>query len=147
MKLRDANFQVCENNSFAYPPSCILPSFSKNASRLLPPKRLWKCASKIYFGRYKQRVVLLVIYLFNYDSLRQLASFWMWHLRFFWVRFLSNKLEFIAIQRLQKHFFLSLCLLVYTFWNFLMESEFFSIIVIILFYFILTSVWNSHFRQ
>ena len=29
--------------SFTYLPSCILPSFSKNASRLLLPKRLWNC--------------------------------------------------------------------------------------------------------
>ena len=68
MKLRDANLQVYEKNSFTYPPSCILPLFSKNASRLLLPKRLLKCASKISFWKYKQKVVLLVIYLFNYDS-------------------------------------------------------------------------------
>ena len=40
----------------------------KNVSRLLLPKRLLKCASKISFRKYKQRVVLLVIYLFNNDS-------------------------------------------------------------------------------
>ena len=31
MKLRDASLQVYEKNSFTYPPSCILPSFSRNA--------------------------------------------------------------------------------------------------------------------
>ena len=42
---------------------------SENASRLLLPKRLSKCASKISFRKYKQKVALLVTYLFNYDSL------------------------------------------------------------------------------
>ena len=42
MKLRDGNLQVYEKISFTYPPSCTLPSFSKNASRLLLPKRLLK---------------------------------------------------------------------------------------------------------
>ena len=36
-------------NSFTHRPSCILPSFSQNASRLLLSKRLWKCASIISF--------------------------------------------------------------------------------------------------
>ena len=68
MKLREANLQVYEKNSFTHPPSCILLLFSRNASRLVLPKRLLKCASKISFWKYKQKVVLLVIYLFNYDS-------------------------------------------------------------------------------
>ena len=69
MKLQDGNLQVYKKHSFTYPPSCILPSFSINASRLLLPKRFWKCASKIYFRKYKQKVVVfLLIYLFNYDS-------------------------------------------------------------------------------
>ena len=68
MKLRDANLQVYEKNSVTYPPSCILPSFPKNLSQLLLPKRFWKCVSKISFRKYKQKLKLLVIYLFNYDS-------------------------------------------------------------------------------
>ena len=70
MKLRDANLQVYEKSSFTYPPSCILSSFSKKMiSGLLLPKSLWMYASIISFRRkYKQKVVLLVIYLFNYDS-------------------------------------------------------------------------------
>ena len=51
---------------FTHLPSCILPSFSKNASRLLLPKSLWKGASTLSFRKYKQKVLLLVIY--NYDS-------------------------------------------------------------------------------
>ena len=66
MKLRDAN-HVYEKNSFIYPPSWTLPLFSTNASRLLLPKSLLKCASKISSWKYKQKVVLLVIYKFNYD--------------------------------------------------------------------------------
>ena len=47
---------------FTYPSSCILPSFSQNASRLLLPKKLWKCASTIFlFSKCKRKVVLLVI--------------------------------------------------------------------------------------
>ena len=37
-------------------------------SRPLFPKRLWKWASTISFRKYKRKIVLLVIYLFNYDS-------------------------------------------------------------------------------
>ena len=54
MKFRDANLQVDEKSSFTHPPSCILPSFSKNTSRLLLPKSLWKCASTISFRKYKR---------------------------------------------------------------------------------------------
>ena len=77
MKLRDANLQVNEKNSFTYPPSCILPSFSKNTSRLLLPKSLWKCASTISI------------------PLIQLSPCWICNWTFSWVQFLSNKLELI----------------------------------------------------
>ena len=53
---------------FTHPSSCILPSFSQNASRLLLLKRFWKCASTISFRKYKWKVVLLLIYLFNHES-------------------------------------------------------------------------------
>ena len=93
--------------SFTYLPLWILPSFFKNASRLLLPKRLWNCARKISFRKYKQKVVLLVIYLFSYSSFK--STFFMLNVAFDFVlvRLSSSKLEFIAIQRLQKHFFLS----------------------------------------
>ena len=42
--------------------------FYKRTSRFFLLKRLWKCASKIYFRKYKQKVALVVIYLFSYDS-------------------------------------------------------------------------------
>ena len=67
MKLRDANLQVYQKNSLTYPPSWILPSFSKNTWRLLLPKTLSKCASKTSLRKNKRKVVLLVTYLFNYD--------------------------------------------------------------------------------
>ena len=35
MKLRDANLQVNEKNSFTHPPPCVLPSFSYTSARLL----------------------------------------------------------------------------------------------------------------
>ena len=55
MKLRDANLQVNEKNSFANPPSCILPSFSKNASRLLLPKRLSKVCKQLFFQKKRAK--------------------------------------------------------------------------------------------
>ena len=56
MKFRDANLQVDEKSSFTHRPSCILPSFSKNTSRLLLPKGLGrsKCASTVSFRKYKR---------------------------------------------------------------------------------------------
>ena len=66
MKLRDANLQVYEENSFTHPPSCILPSFPQNASQLLSKEALKVC-EHISFREYKWKVVLLVIYLFNDD--------------------------------------------------------------------------------
>ena len=94
MELQDSHQQVY-GISFTHPSSCISPSFSKNGSRLLLPKRLLKFASKISFRKYKQKVVLLLICLFNYN-LCQLPSCWMWRLTFSWVGFLSSKLGFIA---------------------------------------------------
>ena len=38
MKLRDANLETNEKNSFTYPGSSILFSFYENTSRLLLPK-------------------------------------------------------------------------------------------------------------
>ena len=42
MKLLDTSLQVYEKNSFTDPLSCILPSFSQNASRLPLPKRVFE---------------------------------------------------------------------------------------------------------
>ena len=63
LQLYEEKLTSCITSSFVY-----LPSFSQIASRLLFPKRLWKCASTISFRKFKRKVVLLVIYLFNYDS-------------------------------------------------------------------------------
>ena len=68
MKLRDANLQVNKKNSSTHPPSCIFLSFSKNKSRLHLRKSLRKCVKTISFSKYQRKVVLLVNYLFNYDS-------------------------------------------------------------------------------
>ena len=66
-------------------------------SRLLFLKRLWKWASTISFMKYKQKVVLLVIYLFNYDSSK--STFFMLSMLFdvlvlTFVLFLLYKFEF-----------------------------------------------------
>ena len=49
--LQDASLQVYEKDSLTHPLLCILPAFSQNASRLLLPKRVWKCVSTIFFWR------------------------------------------------------------------------------------------------
>ena len=95
-----ANLQVNEKNSFTHPSSCILPSFSQNTSELLLPKRLWKFESTISFWKCKWKVVLLVIYLFNYDSSKSIFFMLNYGITFSWgfswVQFLSNKLEFFV---------------------------------------------------
>ena len=69
-------------------------------SRLLFPKRPWKWASTISFRMYKRKVVLLVIYLFNYDSSK--STFFMLNMAFvvlfltLWVQFLLYKLKFFV---------------------------------------------------
>ena len=62
------NLQAYKENSFTHSHSCVLPSFCVLTFRLLLPKGLGKCASAISFRKDKQKVVLLVIYLFIYDS-------------------------------------------------------------------------------
>ena len=92
--------QVNEKNSFTHPSSCILTSFSQNTSELLLPKRLWKFESTISFWKCKWKVVLLVIYLFNYDSSKSIFFMLNYGITFSWgfswVQFLSNKLEFFV---------------------------------------------------
>ena len=87
MKFRDANLQVHEKSSFAHPPSYILPSLSKNTSRLLLPKSLWKCATKISFS------CSITIPPSQLSSCRRCS----W--TFSWVQFLSNKLKLICFLR------------------------------------------------
>ena len=72
----------------------LVPRFSNNASPLLLSKSLWKCVSTISFKKYKWEVVLVAIYLLNYVSSKSIFS--KWHLTLSWVRFLSNKLEFLV---------------------------------------------------
>ena len=69
-------------------------------SRLLFPQRLWKWASTISFRKCERKVVLLVIYLFNYDSSK--STFFMLNMAFvvlfltFCVQFLLYKLKFFV---------------------------------------------------
>ena len=69
-------------------------------SRPIFPKRLWNWARTISFRKYKWKVVLLVIYLFNYDSYK--STLFMFIMAFyvllltFWVQFLLYKLEFFV---------------------------------------------------
>ena len=138
MKLRNASPQLYEKSSFTHPPSCILSSFSQNVSRLLLPKRPWKCESKMSFWKWKRKVVFLLIYQFNYDSSKStFPHFKLWHLASSWAKLLSNKLEFFVscnnIKVTSTSFFL-LCVSIWTFSWWLWFS-------------ILTSMSNSHFQQ
>ena len=105
--MQDANLQVYEKSCFIYPRSCGLPSFSKNASRLLLPKRFWKYASIISFMKYKQKVVLLAIYLIYYDS--SSSTFLMLNMAFHvalstvFVKETNWNSLFLAKQRMQEH--------------------------------------------
>ena len=73
--------------------------FSEN-SRLLFLKSLWKWASTISFRKHQRKVVLLAIYLFNYDSYKSI--FFMLNMAFdvlvltSWVQFLLYKFEFFV---------------------------------------------------
>ena len=124
-----------KKNLFTHSLSCILPSFSQNASRLLLLKRLWK--SEHNFFQWK--VVLLLIYCSITIYLSQLSPCWVWHLTFFWEQFLSNKLESFVSCNI-KHF--ALCFDMYFFYKNL----------IILHHrdnnFLFWHLWsNSHFQQ
>ena len=112
MKLRDANLQLSEKNSLKHPSSCVLPSFSQNASRLLLLERLRKCASTISFRKHKWKVVLLVIYLLITIHPSQLSSCSIWHFTFSLstplyqigiLRFFKDVLFLAIIQGLQEH--------------------------------------------
>ena len=73
--------------------------FSEN-SRLLFLKSLWKWASTISFRKHQRKVVLLAIYLFNYDSYKSI--FFMLNMAFdvlvltSWVQILLYKFEFFV---------------------------------------------------
>ena len=100
MKLQDANLQVNEKKLFLTSSFMHFTFTFSEYSRLIFPKRLWKWASTISFRKYKRKVVLLVIYLFNYDSSK--STFFMLNMAFdvlfltFWVQFLLYKLEFFV---------------------------------------------------
>ena len=100
MKLRDANLQVNEKKLFLTSSFMHFAFIFSEYSRLIFPKRLWKWASTISFRKYKRKVVLLVIYLFKYDSSK--STFFMLNMAFdvlvltFWIQFLLHKLEFFV---------------------------------------------------
>ena len=88
-----------------HPLSCILPSFSQNASLLILTKGLSKCASTISFRKYKWKLVLLVIYLFQYSSTK--SNFFMLNMTFdvvlstVFVKYWNSLL--LAMQSLEEH--------------------------------------------
>ena len=65
MNLRDVNLQVNEKDSFHTSSLMYFAFIFSEYTRLLFPKRLWKCESTISLRKYKWKVV---IYLFYNDS-------------------------------------------------------------------------------
>ena len=125
--------------------ACILPSFSKNASRLLFSEEVLKLCEQNSFRKYQQKVVLLVIYLFNYSSSE--STYFTLNVAFDFitlVRSSSSKLEFIAIKVTKTLFFSYR-----VFWYVVLFNK--KLIALhhadILCYSILKFVLNSHFRQ
>ena len=103
-----------------------------------------KMSQHNFFPEIKRKVMLLVIYLFNYDSSK--STLFTWHFTFSGVQFLSNKWEFFVpcnTQRLQEHPSFFLCFEMY----FSIKTLLFSIMLNEIFYSVLTSVSNSHFLQ
>ena len=112
---RDAKLKVNVKSSFIHALSSILPSFSKNTSKLLFPKSLWKNADTLSFRKYKRKVVSLVIHLFNYSSSK--STFFMLSMEFdvLLSQFLSNKLEFFVSCNVKITRTVLLCVLICTF--------------------------------
>ena len=129
MKLWDANLQFYEKNSFTHPPSCILPLFSQNASRLLLRKRLCKRPSTLSFRKYKRKVCYFSFTCSITIHVSQLSSCWMWHLTFSW----DYKTSFFFAVFSYVPFYKNLIVLHHGDDNVL--------------YSILTSVSNSHFHH
>ena len=83
-------FYEISNNAFFYKTPlvaasahslwCTLSSFSQSVLRLLLSKRFWKRADTIFFRKYRWKVLLPVLYLFNYDSCK--STFFMLNMAF-----------------------------------------------------------------
>ena len=72
MKMRYANLQVYEKNFFKYLLRTDHDYFFRRGFDSVRAKKT--------FRKYKQKVVLLVIYLFNYDSSKSTSFMLKWHL-------------------------------------------------------------------
>ena len=104
MNLRDANLQVYEKKFFIHPPSFICLAFIFPECFTITSSEEALCASTISFTKYKGKVVLLVIYLFNYDSPN--SPFFMLNIAFdaeYSFCQINWNSSFVAIQRLQGH--------------------------------------------
>ena len=95
MKLRDVKLQVNEQSSFTHPPSFMYfgLSFSEYI-RITSSEEALKMCQHNFFQKIKRKVVLLVIYLFNYDSSK--STLFIWHLTLSWAQLLSNEWEFFV---------------------------------------------------
>ena len=117
MKLRDANLQVYKKNSFIHPLSFMHFAFIFSECFTITSSEEDLCVSTISFRKYKGKVVLLVIYLFNYDSPK--STFFMLNMAFHIVlsTVLSNNLKFFVScnTKITRTSFFWLCVLTCTF--------------------------------
>ena len=84
--------KLFHTSSFMY-----FPFILSECDALLLPNRFRKCTSTVSFEKNKRKVVLLVIYLYNYNSFK--STFFILNMVFF-----SSKLEFfVSLKRSQEH--------------------------------------------
>ena len=86
--LRKKLFRISSFTNFAF-------IFSESMM-ITSSKETFKVCEHISFRKYKRKVVLLVIYLFNQHWSE--STCWIWHLKFSWVQFLSNTLFFCRLK-------------------------------------------------
>ena len=97
--------KLFHTSSFMY-----FPFILSECDALFLPNRFPKCTSTVSFGKNKRKVVLLVIYLYNYNSFK--STFFMLNMVFF-----SSKLEFFVSLNIKitRTSFFRLCVLMCTF--------------------------------
>ena len=106
MKLQDSSLQVYEKTVS----HILFPAFCLHFLRFITitsSKEALKVCEHNFFQR--KVVLLVVICLFNHDSWRQIFSCCIWDLTFFWVQFLSNKLESFVSCNIKLLFCVLIC--------------------------------------
>ena len=101
MKLWDVNLQVYKKTLSHIPLDVFCFHFLRMHHNYFSEGALKVCDSTIFFrksSKYKQKIVLLVIYLLNCNSSKSFSSCWIRHQ-------INWSSSFLTIQRLQEHLF------------------------------------------